>query len=124
MKQLSILCLLVALSSGCVTHKSCVVTVAPDYTDVELRKDWYGLIYGVCGLTTHAYDDYTFRLPGQKIEYAGSEIQMISGTLFTNGYASMSYAGTISIFRDKKRIVVDLSLFGDPVELNGTYHYP
>jgi hypothetical protein len=119
MKRLSILCLLVALSSGCVTHKSCVVTSSPDYTDVELRKDWHGLILGICGFTTHAYDDSTFRLPGQKVEYAGSEIQEIPAKSVTN-----SYTGTISIFRDQKRVVVDLFLYGHPDELNGTYHYP
>ena len=108
------------LNSGCVTHKSCVVKEAPDYTDVELRKDCHGLFYGVCGFTTHIGSDYTFRLPGHKIEYAGSEIHVISGTLTTNGYI-----GTFSIFRDQKRVVVDLYLFSkyNPVLLNGTYHY-
>ncbi len=108
------------LCSGCVWHRSCHVTLAPDATTVELSKDWYGLVPGICGFTTHASYDYTFKLPDHKTEYAGSEIQELPvDTIKTN-----LYGGTLSIFRDQKRVVVELSEYGHPFELNGTYHYP
>ena len=108
------------LLSGCVSWKSCRVSSAPDHTDVELNKDYYGLVPGVCGFRTHASYGYTFRLPGLKTEYCGDEAREIPAKA-----DSVPYGGTLSILRDRKRVVVKLTQHGRkyPFELNGTYRY-
>ena len=53
MKRLIVLFASVALFSGCVSHSSCKVASASADTDVELRKDYYGLVPGICGFHTH-----------------------------------------------------------------------
>jgi hypothetical protein len=90
---------------------------------VEVSKDWYGLIPGICGLTTHVNYDYTFRMPGQKAEYRTEEIQTVPAS--TN---AKPYEGSISISRAKNHVIVKLSQRGYdqksyPFELNGTYRY-
>ena len=119
MKLACILGLLAVLCSGCVWHRSCHVTVAPDSTTVELSQDWYGLIPGICGFTTHASEDYTFKVSGQKTEYGGAEIQ----SLQARPIVTPVYGGTLSIDRDQKKVVVDLTEDKHPFELNGTFHY-
>ena len=96
----------------------------PEHTDVEVSKDWYGLIPGICGFTTHARYDYIFRMPGQKAEYHGSEIQEV----LTEPHWTPTYDGSISIDRGKQRVIVKLHSIGYdkkvyPFELNGRYHY-
>jgi hypothetical protein len=118
MQRVLRLCFFVALGSGCVTHKSCVVTTTPDHTEVTVAKTSRGLILGVGGFTTYAYEECTLRLPGQKVKYAGHEIQEVCDDPATN-----SYTGTISIFRNRKRVHVDLSLNDRAIDLNGMYHY-
>ena len=109
-----------ALFSGCVSWKNCRVTSAPDHTDVELNKDYYGLVPGVCGFRTHASYGYTFRLPGLKTEYCGDEAREIPAKA-----DSAPYGGTLSILRDRKRVVVKLTQHGHkyPFKMNGTYRY-
>ena len=117
LKRLCISAALVALCSGCVSHRSCIVTSSSTHTDLELRKDWHGLVPGICGFTTHASCDYTFRLPGEKSEYADKEIQGIGLS------AKSIYTGTISILRNQKRVVVKLNEDKHAFELNGKYWY-
>lgn len=106
------------MCSGCVSHRSCKVSSAPDHTDVELRKDYYGLVPGICGFHTHVCLDYKLRLPGRKSEYRGEDVrdQPIRPD-------EPRYGGTFSIFRDTKRVVVKLTKYGVPFEMNGTYRY-
>ena len=108
------------LLSGCVSWKSCRVTSAPEHTDVELKYSGYGLFLGVCGFTTGGSYSYIFRLPGRKTEYRGDEVREISCK--PDGFP---YGGTLSILRDRKRVVVKLTQHGRkyPFELNGTYRY-
>jgi hypothetical protein len=116
MRRFFVLLASMALCSGCVSHKRCLVTSAPDHTDVEIRKDWYGLVIGICGPVPHAYESYTFRLPGERAVYRGEEVQQIPTQ-------SVPYEGAISIFRERKRIVIDLTRGGSPFVYNGKYRY-
>ena len=123
MKQLFLLVVSAALLSGCVSHKSCHVDFAPDHTDVKLSLDVYGLVFGPCTVTTHGGYDYTFRMPGQKPRYLGDEIREVPEDPHWT-----PYEGSISIERDRRRVLVKLSRPGYdqkdyPFELNGTYHY-
>ena len=118
MKQFYMFSIVAALCSGCVSHRSCVVTTTPSHTDLEVRKDWYGLVPGICGFTTHVCYDYTFRLAGQRTEYADSDIQEISVV-----HRPSTYTGTVSVFRDQKRAVVKLRQGDAQFELNGKYWY-
>ena len=118
MKKFLVLFAAVALFSGCVSHRSCRVTSSPSHTDVELRKDYYGLVPGICGFITHGRLDYTLRLPGQKSEYHGKEVR--DHPIIPD---EPRYGGNLSIFRDTKRVVVKLTKYGAPFEMDGTYRY-
>lgn len=123
MKQLFIIVVSAVLCSGCVSHKSCQVRFAPDHTDVKLSLDVYGVVIGPCTVTSHGGYYYTFRMPGQKAEYHGEEIQEVPPEPNRT-----PYEGSISIERDQRRVVVKLGRRGYdqkdyPFELNGTYHY-
>jgi len=123
MKQSCILGLSLALLSGCVSHRSCHVTFAPDHTDVTVGLDVYGVVFGICGLTSHVGYDYTFRMQGQKAEYHGDEIQEVPAEPNWT-----PYEGSISIMKDQRRVIVKLGRpgydqRGYPFELNGRYHY-
>jgi len=83
-----------------------------------LSLDVYGVVFGPCTVTSHGGYDYTFRLPGQKEVYRGDEVQDITAT-----HEAVSFDGSISFFRDRKRVVVKLDRHGYPFELNGKYHY-
>src|SRR5438876_829188 len=78
----------------------------------------YGVVPGICGLTSHGGYDYTLRLPGQKEVYRGDEVQDITAT-----HKAISFDGSISIFRERKRVVVKLDEHGYPFEFNGKCHY-
>ena len=111
------------LFCSCVSHRDCHVAFAPDHTDVEVSKDWYGLVPGICGFTSHAGYGRSFRMLGQKAEYHGDEIQEIPAKS-----DAIPYEGSITILRDQRRVVMKLSQRGYdkkqyPFELNGRYHY-
>ena len=120
MKRFIVLFASVALFSGCVSHRSCKVASVPSHTDVELRKDYYGLVAGICGLkfTFGGRIAYTLRLPGQKSEYRGEEVR--DHPILPD---VPRYGGNLSIFRDTKCVVVKLTKYGAPFEMNGTYRY-
>jgi hypothetical protein len=116
MQRLFLLLASMVLCCGCVSHKRCLVTSAVDHTDVEIRKDWYGVILGICGPVTHAFESFTFRLPGEKAVYRGDEVQQVPTQ-------SVPYEGEISILRERKRVVIDLTQGGHSFKYNGKYHY-
>ena len=109
------------------THRACTVDFAPDHTYVGVSKDWYYLIPvpGICGFTSHDRDVHSFTLAGVKSEYHDTEIQEIPGL---PGETPEVYKGSISISKEKKRVIVKLSRPGGdqkdyPFELNGRYRY-
>jgi len=116
MQRLFLLLASIVLCCGCVSHKRCLVTSAVEHTDVEIRKDWYGVILGICGPVPHTFESYTFRLPGEKAVYRGDEVRQVPTP-------SVPYEGEISIFRERKRVVIDLTRGGHSFKYNGTYHY-
>jgi hypothetical protein len=116
MKRYFLLVTSMALLSGCVSQTRCIVGFSPDRADIQIRKDWYGLVPGICGFVTHATEGCTFRLPGDKVVYRGEEVEQFPTQLFP-------YGGTISVFRDKKRVVIDLRRGDSPFEYNGKYRY-
>ena len=118
MKLVVVLFASVAFFSGCVSHRSCKVASALGHTDVELRKDYYGLVAGICGFTTHGIVDYKLKLPGQKSAYRGEEVRV-----YQTIPLGPCDGGSLSIFRDRKRVVVKLIRGGVPFEMNGTYRY-
>jgi hypothetical protein len=119
MKPILILIASVALLSGCVSHTSCHVIETHDHADVTLSLNVYGIVPGICGFSTHGGYDYTLRLLGQKEVYLGDEVQDITST----HEAILFDGGSIAIFRDRKRIVVNLDEHGHPFEFNGKYRY-
>ena|ERR1051325_8673430 len=119
MKPILVLIASVVLCSGCVWHRSCHVTSTPDHTDVKLSLDAYGVVFGPCTVSTHGGYDCTLRLLGQKEAYRADEVQDITAT----HKAILFDGGSLSIFRDRKRIIVKLDEDGQPFEFNGKYHY-
>jgi hypothetical protein len=114
-----------------VTQRACTVDFAADHTDVDVSKDWYYLIPmpGICGFTDHVRYVYAFKLAGAKAEYHDTEIQEVPVGLDRDRKPDPDlYRGTISISKDKKRVIVRLREVGGDqklyrFELNGTYHY-
>ena len=97
-----------------------------DYTTVEIRKDLHGLFIGHAGFMTHAEAyDYLFRLRGQGPVYADDEIQNVPVEI--GGISAMQdsrkFTGSISVFREKRRVAVNLNANGYPFESNGRFRY-
>ena len=134
MKTLYIAAACCILCCGCVTHRGCNVNFAADHTEVGVSKDHHYLIPvpGICGFTDHAGCVRAFRLAGAKAEYHDTEIQELPVPTTIGGYAPEArpdiYRGSISISKEKKRVVVKLQERGydekyRPFDLNGRYHY-
>ncbi len=123
MKTLSILAVCAAFLVGCVSHRSCILVTRAGSTILEIEKDLYGLVPGVCGFKSHAVAmHYRFVLHGDKAIYHPADIEPIPCDRYAMLYAT-NYEGSISVFRDKRRVVVSLTESGYPFEFNGRFHY-
>jgi hypothetical protein len=107
------------LSSGCVSHTTCLLYTGPNSAQLDINRSTRGLIFGICGPTTRADSGCSFYLPGKKDVYQGSEIQPKG----INFGGSPRYEGSISIIRAKKQVEVNLNEAGRPFEFNGTHRY-
>jgi hypothetical protein len=103
------------LSPGCVSHTTCVLYNGPSGNQLQIHQAQRGLIFGICGPTTHADSECIFYLPGNKDVYQGLEIQPKG----INFGGPPRYDGSISFLRATEQVDVKLSEAGHPFELNG-----
>ena len=107
------------LTSGCVSHTTCVLHTGPSSAQLEIHESTRGIIFGIGGLTTRADSGGIFYLPGKKDVYQGSEIEPKG----INFGGPPRYEGSISILRETKRVEVNLNEAGRPFEFNGRHRY-
>ena len=108
----------VLLSSGCVSHKTCILCSGPSDEQLQLHESRRGIIFGVCGPVTRADSDFLFYFPERKDTYTTADFRL-KGI----GTENLRFEGTITMLRSSGEVEIKLDQNGHAFEFNGRHHY-